>query len=279
MTDREPIWDELEREPPSSVTIDGRKIARGSRVRIAPHGRGDLLDSVLAGKVGRVEGIDQDHDGNVHLAVVIEEDPGRDLGAGRYPAHRFFFSAAEVEPVDDAGAASRRRLLVAGIGNLFLGDDGFGVEVARRLAERALPDGVEVVDFGIRGMDLVYALGDGWDGVILVDALRLGEAAGTLAVVEPDPPDEATSPFDGHAMDPFAVLGTARRLGTIPDRTLVVGCEPGRVPDVDGGEEMLMELSTPVEAAVSAAVERVAELAAEFVEHGRFVAGPRNGRA
>ena len=95
----------------------------------------------------------------MHLAVVVEDDPGRDLGERRQPGHRFFFAPDEVEPLPaPAPAAPAVRVLVAGIGNVFLGDDGFGVALAGRLARRELPAGVEVVDFGIRGMDLAYAL-------------------------------------------------------------------------------------------------------------------------
>ena len=144
-----------------------------------------------------------------------------------------------------------RRLLIAGIGNLFLGDDGFGVEVVRRLTERVLPAGVEVADYGIRGMDLTHALGNGWQGVILVDAIRRGEPAGTLILLEPDLPDAAPAPLDAHGMDPVAVLAAAKRLGGVPERALVVGCEPAHIPDVDGGEDMSTELSPEVEAAVA----------------------------
>jgi hydrogenase maturation protease len=250
--------------------VGGRTVTRGSRVRLAPVGRGDVFDSILAGKIGRVEAIEQDQDGNLHLAVAIEEDPGRDLGDGRHPAHRFFFTPAEVEPLDDMREVPARRLLIAGIGNMFLGDDRFGVEVVRRLAGRVLPPGVEVADFGIRGMDLVYALGNGWEGVILVDAMRRGEEPGTLIVLDPEVPAAPVAPLDGHTMDPLAVLAAARSLGTVPRRVLVVGCEPLRVPDVDGGEDMVTELSAVVEAAVEAAVERVVELAEAFSGSGRF---------
>jgi hydrogenase maturation protease len=164
-------------------------------------------------------------------------------------------------------------VLVAGIGNVFLGDDGFGVEVARRLAERPRPPGVEVVDFGIRGMDLAYALGSGWDGAILVDAVRCGAEPGALVVLEPALPDQAAGPLDGHAMHPVAVLASARRLGSLPERVVVVGCEPAVVPDVDAGEEMRMELSPRVEQAAAAAVARVEELVTTFVAEGRFVPG------
>ena len=104
------------------------------------------------------------------------------------------------------------RVLIAGIGNVFLGDDGFGVALAGRLARRDLPAGVDVVDYGIRGMDLAYALLDGWDAVILLDATPRGEAPGTLYVIEPDVESiEAAAP-EAHGMDPVRVLALARAI-------------------------------------------------------------------
>jgi hydrogenase maturation protease len=270
VTGRDRVWYVLLSSPPDTVVVDGRVVSRGSRVRLKPTGRGDLLDSVLAGMMGVVECIEQDDQGKLHLAVAIVDDPARDLGAGRHPAHRFFFTPAEVEPIDDSHELPTRRLLIAGIGNLFLGDDGFGVEVVRRLADRVLPPGVELADFGIRGMDLAYALGGGWDGVILVDALRHGEPPGSLVLIEPEVPEEPPPPVAGHAMDPVAVLALATRLGTVPPHAVVLGCEPGRVPDLDGGDDIETELSAPVDAAVDAAVERIVELAGAFLEHGSF---------
>ena len=116
-------------------------------------------------------------------------------------------------------------MLVAGIGNVFLGDDGFGVEVARRLGERELPAGVDVADFGIRGMDLVYALGDDYDAAIFVDAVPRGQAPGTLYVIEPEV-DQNELSLDTHGMDPVKVLRLAGELGPVPERLLVLGCEP-----------------------------------------------------
>jgi hydrogenase maturation protease len=273
MSARDRIWYLLVSAPPDTVEVNGRVLSRGCRVRLAPQGRGDLLDSVLAGKTGRVESIDQDQDGQVHLSVSIDDDPGRDLAGGSHPAHRFFFLPSEVEPLDDTRSVSARRVLIAGIGNLFLGDDGFGVEVARRLSsQRLLPPGVEVADFGIRGMDLAYALGGGWDGVILVDALPIGSEPGTVVVLEPDLPDDASAAVAGHAMDPLSVLRLARNLGTIPEHALVVGCQPGMIPDVDDGDEMSTQLSPAVEAAVEVAVDRIVELVDLFLERGRFAA-------
>src|SRR5207253_4292029 len=111
-----------------------------------------------------------------------------DLGAARVLGHRFFFALDEVEPTDEDEAAVRTLpwLLVAGIGNVFLGDDGFGVAAAGRLADRALPDGVDVRDFGIRGMDLAYALQDPYEVVVFLDAAPRGERAGAVSLIGPE---------------------------------------------------------------------------------------------
>lgn len=155
-----------------------------------------------------------------------------------------------------------RRVLIACIGNIFLGDDGFGVEVARRLAGRQYPDGVEVVDFGIRGVELAYTLLDGCETLVLVDAVPRGGAPGTLYLIEPELPltgvDTGGVAVDAHSMDPVKVLSFARTLGARPDRVLLVGCEPERgvgVGDGDGDDlAMRMGLSEPVRAAVDEAV-------------------------
>jgi len=156
------------------------------------------------------------------------------------------------------------KILVAGVGNIFLGDDGFGVEVALALSQRQLPEGVKVKDFGIRGFDLAYALLDPWDAVIIVDALPRGEAAGTLYVVEPDLaalPGAASAAINPHGMDPVRVLNLAASQGTISAQVLVVGCEPQ-----DFGDELegRMGLSGPVQAAVEEAAKMVLELAARI---------------
>ncbi len=155
------------------------------------------------------------------------------------------------------------RILIACIGNIFLGDDAFGVEVAQRLAKRPLPPGVRLVDFGIRGLDLAYALIDTCDIAILVDAAPRGQAPGTLYVIEPDPidpNDNVQTPADlmmqTHGMDPMKVLRLVSVMGTQAKRILLVGCEPGRV-DLD---EMEMGLSPPVQAAVEEAVTLIESL-------------------
>jgi hydrogenase maturation protease len=147
-------------------------------------------------------------------------------------------------------------ILVAGVGNIFLGDDGFGVEVARRLQSVELPPDVKVADFGIRGVHLAYELLDGYELVILVDATPRGGTPGDLYVIEPEPdepdPDEVP-PLDAHGMDPGAVLNLLGVLGGRVDRMLVVGCEPAVA---DEG----MTLSPAVAAAVDPAVALVQDL-------------------
>ena len=168
-----------------------------------------------------------------------------------------------------------RRVLVAGIGNVFLGDDGFGVEVVRRLAGRELPEGVEVVDFGIRGMDLAYALQDDYEVVVFVDATSRGQEPGTIYLIEPEIEEDGAVSLDTHGMDPVKVIKLSRAVGARPTRTLVVGCEPQVIVSGEDYENMLMELSEPVCAAVGEAVKLVESLVKETSEEGDRV---RSGR-
>ena len=157
------------------------------------------------------------------------------------------------------------KVLVAGIGNTFLSDDGFGVAVIAALRERELPAHVELVDTGIRGMHLAYQLLDGYEVLVLVDAVARGSDPGTLYVLEHDLDAPREAAFDPHGMDPAAVLaqldglavamGLARPVG----RVLVVGCEPA---SLDEG----MGLSPAVAAAVGPAVDTVATLVAQLPE-------------
>jgi hydrogenase maturation protease len=146
-------------------------------------------------------------------------------------------------------------ILVAGVGNIFLGDDAFGVEVALSLTRRRLPDSVSVRDFGIRGFDLAYALLDPWEAVIIIDALPRGEAPGTLYTVKPNlagigSPASPDMAMNFHGMDPVRVLHLAASMGTISAQVLIVGCEPQ-----DFGDELegRMGLSSPVQAAIEEA--------------------------
>src|SRR5215212_1166387 len=156
-----------------------------------------------------------------------------------------------------------KRILVAGIGNIFLGDDGFGLEVVRRLAGGELPEGVEVVDFGIRGLDLAYALQDDYELVVFVDASPRGQEPGTVYLIEPEIEEDGEVSLDTHGMDPVKVIKLSRALGARPTRTLVVGCEPQAVESGEDYDDMLMELSEPVRAAVGEAVRLVESLVEE----------------
>jgi hydrogenase maturation protease len=168
-----------------------------------------------------------------------------------------------------------KRVLVAGVGNVFLADDGFGVEVIRRLAGRELPEGVEVVDFGIRGMDLAYALQEDYECVVFVDATPRGEKPGTVYLIEPEIEEDGEVALDTHGMDPIKVIKLARALGARPTRTLVVGCEPQVVISGEDYDEMLMELSEPVRAAAEEAMKLVELLVKEIVEDGDKVRSER----
>jgi len=149
------------------------------------------------------------------------------------------------------------RTLVAGVGNIFFGDDGFGVEVAKRLAECELPDCVTVADYGISGMRLAYDLCDVYDRAILIDATPRGGPPGTVYVLEHKQQAQAdaadASLFNAHGMQPDVVLGMRGMLGGTTTQTLIVGCEPEASGPGIG-------LSAPVAAAVDDAVRTVLEL-------------------
>ncbi len=269
MTSGPSYWEELERPGPDAVGTPGGELRAGTRVRLHPRAGGDVLDIALAGQGAVVEAIEQDVEGRTTVAVVLDDDPGRDLGFAKQPGHRFFFAPEELEVVASPSAASgvpvaARRILVAGIGNVFLGDDGFGVALADRLARRVLPDGVEVVDYGIRGMDLAFAILEGYDAVVLLDATPRGGAPGTLYVIEVDPEEESevTSP-GGHGMDPVQVIGLVRNFGGTLPPMYVVGCEPGMQLDPDS-EEVVASLSAPVHASLSEAVRLVESLSEDL---------------
>jgi hydrogenase maturation protease len=149
------------------------------------------------------------------------------------------------------------RTLVAGVGNIFLRDDAFGSEVARRLANRPRQDGVEIKDFGIRGVHLVYDLLDGCDLFVLIDAAPGGQEPGTVTVLDVDPADSATEPalMDAHGLAPDAIFAMLTSMGGRPGRTLVVACEPADVSEGIG-------LSEQVQAALPHAIRAVEEILA-----------------
>ncbi|MEA2201490.1 MAG: hydrogenase maturation protease [Solirubrobacteraceae bacterium] len=259
-----PTWEELERRGPDFVEVGGVAVRAGSAVRLAPRQTGsDIFEVALAGRTAIVHEVLEDYEGRIQLAVTVDEDPGQDLGRLRRPGHRFFFGPEEVEPIEQDGlpdgATPERRVLVAGIGNVFLGDDGWGVALASRLSSRELAPGVDVVDFGIRGVDLAYAMHDGYTAVVLLDATPRGEPPGTLYVIEPEL-DELDMAVDAHGMDPVKVLGLARTLGadSLP-RILIVGCEPKTRMSAED-ERIVAELTEPVRASLEPAVAVVEDL-------------------
>jgi hydrogenase maturation protease len=159
-----------------------------------------------------------------------------------------------------------KRILIAGIGNIFLGDDAFGVEVVRELARGPQPPEVRVVDFGIRSYDLAYALTDGYDSVILVDAAPRGEPPGTVSLIEPDLSrlgERGHEAVDAHTLDPVAALQMAQAIGGRIGKVYLVCCEPLGLAESQTGE---FGLSEPVRAAVSAAVTMIESLLRKLLD-------------
>lgn len=265
---------ETMRPAPECVTLEGITVRRGSRVQIAPVRRSDILDLVLTGQTARVEAIEQDLDGRIQLAVILDADPGRELGAIRQPGHRFFFAPEELKPLDAGAPLAEPRILIAGIGNVFLGDDGFGVELAGRLAAEAWPEGVAIRDYGIRGFDLALSLLEPWDRIVLLDAAPRGGAPGTVywaRIATGDfPAGESTEP---HALTPSAVLRLAARMGTPAETVWLAGCEPlppAIASEAAGGAER-PGLSGPARAALSAAAALVRRRVEEW--RGEWLCG------
>lgn len=160
------------------------------------------------------------------------------------------------------------KVLIAGIGNIFMGDDGFGCEVAQRVGRCELPEGVDVVDFGIRGMDLSYALMDGYELAILIDTVDRGGAPGTVYVIEPEIDEsnvEAVKPGEHlialHEMDPAKVLRVVASMGDRRPRVMLVACQPEYL----GGEHGHMGLSETVAAAIDKAVAEVQGILDEWL--------------
>jgi hydrogenase maturation protease len=167
---------------------------------------------------------------------------------------------------------TKPRILIAGIGNIFLGDDAFGSEVARRLQLLEPREEVVVMDFGIRGLDLVYALLDGYETTILVDATPRGGTPGTLYTIEPDLTelndlDAPARLVEPHGMNPMKVLAMVKAMGGEFKRVLLIGCEPGAL---ESEEEGRMGLSEPVQAAVDQAVELLGTLVARILNEANI---------
>ena len=164
--------------------------------------------------------------------------------------------------------AAARRVLVVGVGNVLRADDGFGVVVARRLAGRDLPPGVTVAETGIGGIHLVHELMAGYDALIVVDAVDRGRPPGSVLVIEPDVIDVGELPLDArhdlladmHLATPERALMVARAVGVLPERTIIVGCQPTET------EELSVGLSDEIAAAVDLAVAEIERCLTELTE-------------
>jgi hydrogenase maturation protease len=229
----------------------------------------------LVGLTATVTGVFTDVDHEVLVAVRVDDDPASEELA--WQGRSLFFHPDELVVVDDVtsprGSSPRTpRVLLAGIGNVLLGDDGFGVEVADRLraAPMAMRPGVRVEEFGIRGMHLAYELLDGYDALVLIDAVPMGEPPGTLVVMQPDAPTrpsvegdtgDAGEPdpvLDAHSMNPEVVLGTLAHLGGAIGHVYVLGCQPANLDEGIG-------LSPPVAAAIDDALHLCSQLLDEVL--------------
>lgn len=161
------------------------------------------------------------------------------------------------------GEDNNKSILVAGIGNIFLGDDAFGCEVVKRLQQRSWPENVRIVDFGIRGFDLAYALLEGYDVTIFVDATQRGQEPGTVYTIEPDIDEvasvsEQNATVETHDMNPMEVLSMVAAMGGRFEKVLLVGCEP----ETFGPEEGQLGLS----ATVAAVVDKAANVVESLIE-------------
>jgi hydrogenase maturation protease len=168
-----------------------------------------------------------------------------------------------------AAVMTSGRALVAGFGNLLLGDDGFGVEVVRRLAKDPLPGGAEILEVGIGGMELIFGLMNGCGRLVIVDAVRRGLPPGTISVFAPSEADLAAGSepgIDPHFAEPTRAMKVAMKLGYLPADVTIVGCEP-QCCDLD------LTLSPAVRAAVDEAVVRVREVLASNCNHKQDQAG------
>jgi hydrogenase maturation protease len=156
-------------------------------------------------------------------------------------------------------------ILIAGIGNIFFGDDAFGCEVAAQLMRQPLPEGVRVIDFGIRSYDLAYAMMNGPDVTIFIDATPRGQPPGTIYLLEPDKnilDSDFGEVVNAHSMNPVRVLQLIHSLGGQPGRLYLVGCEPAVLETEEGA----MGLSEKVQAAVAPAIEMIETLIREILE-------------
>jgi len=172
-------------------------------------------------------------------------------------------SSAESGQLKPSNVQTRKRVMIAGVGNIFMRDDGFGAAVIKKISAKDLQEGVEIKDFGTGGLKLAYDLMKGYDSLILLDASARGEKPGTLYLIEPSENDfsadlQEGGPIDPHGADPVTILRFVKSMGAWPGKVLVVACEPESVEHFEIG------LSEPVNAAVDKAVEMVEDLLKEI---------------
>lgn len=168
-------------------------------------------------------------------------------------------STVQIEQPKNQPSSVRKRVMIAGIGNMFMKDDGFGSAVVKRIMNKKFPEGVEVKDFGTGGLKLAYDLMKGYDGLIFLDASSRGEKPGTLYVIEPNENDfsndlEQGGPIDPHGADPVTVLRFVKSIGSWPAKVFIVACEPETVDDFEIG------LSESVNTAIDTAIEMVDDI-------------------
>ena len=265
-----------------AVLVDGVPVRRGSRVRLRPGGSGrrtDAQDLFLAGRTATVDVVLLDVVGSTHVGVTPDDDDEL-AEVTRWHGRYLYFAPDEIEPVaaDEDGRAAPsaadvtiRRMLVAGVGNIFLGDDGFGVEVIRALGARAPAAAaglhVDVQDIGIRGVHLAYQLLDGYDVLVVVDAAPRGHEPGTVSLLRVDQSEIASAApavadgsaplVDAHGLEPGAILQMLGSLGGAVETVLVLACEPLSLEEGIG--------LTPV---VAAAVQPAADLLERLITDG-----------
>jgi hydrogenase maturation protease len=265
MPDRSP-WEALLNPAEGAeavLEVGGWRVTKGTQVRLRLQRRADAMDMFLAGQTATVAAVYRDLEDQAHIAVTIDAAGATDLheANGRY----FYFRPDEIE-VLGVGAevpvgtpeARAPRVLVAGVGNIFLGDDGFGPAVIQRLSSRALPMWVKIEDFGIRSVHLAYELlgaSPSYEATIIIDAVARGGAPGTLYVLEPEVDEIRMEAPDAHGASVEAVLGFLKGMGARPGRVRIVGCEAASVTPEMG-------LSDEVARAVDDAAELVMQLVA-----------------
>lgn len=170
-----------------------------------------------------------------------------------------YIPLVNIKPKQEPAPSKKKRVMIAGVGNMFMKDDGFGGAVIKKMGNKTFPEGVEIKDFGTGGLKLAYDLMKGYDGLILLDASQRGETPGTLYVIEPEENSiesnlEDGGPIDPHGSDPATILRFVKGIGAWPGKVLIVACEPGTVDDFEIG------LSEPVHEAVDKAVDLIDEL-------------------